>query len=272
MKITANLLDPSIITSTPIANLVDRQQPSTIDTPLERLCQNAMSGAEVIGLLQQYRILPQLQRELIIDTALASIDCSQAETLSAYKTFYQKYQISSDVDRAAWLERNNFTLAQFEHSILRTIKLDRFKQLNFGHKVDAYFLHRKSQLDRVVYSLLRVKNLQLAQELYFRIQDKEATFGELVKEYSGGQEVEIDGIVGPQELAVPHPILARKLSSLQLGELSPPLQVSDWFIIVRLEKRLPAQLDKSMQVRLIDEIYEQWIHGELSKYSNSHIG
>jgi hypothetical protein len=60
----------------------------------------------------------------------------------------RKYQINSDDDRAVWLERNNFSLAQFEHSVLRTLKLDRFKQLTFNGKVDSSFLQRKSQLDR----------------------------------------------------------------------------------------------------------------------------
>jgi parvulin-like peptidyl-prolyl isomerase len=266
MKTTASLQDPSIVTSTvPIQNPPEQQQTSELDTPLQRLCQNAMSGQEVIALLQQYWMLPQLQRELILDETLTSVICSQEETFNAYKGFYQKYQINSDEDRAAWLERNNFTLSQFEHSVLRTIKLDKFKQSNFGNKVDSYFLQRKSQLDRVVYSLLRVKDAHLAQELYFRIQDKEATFTELVKQYSGGQEAEIGGMVGPQELSVPHQSLAQRLAALKPGQLSPPLQIADWFVIVQLEKWLPAQLDKSMQARLIDEMYEQWMQRKLSQ-------
>jgi parvulin-like peptidyl-prolyl isomerase len=266
MKIIANLLDPSIVTSTvPNQNHTESQQPIVPDTPLQRLCKNAMSGEEVIALLQQHWMLPQLQRELILDEELAAVVCSQEEVFGAYKAFYQKYQITSDADREAWLERNKCTLAQFEHSVLKTIKLDRFKQSAFGNKVDSYFLQRKSQLDRAVYSLLRVKDAHLAQELFFRIQDQEATFAELVKQYSGGQEAEIGGLVGPHELSVPHPMLAQRLLSLQPGQLAPPLKIADWFVVVRLEKYLPAQLDKSMRGRLIDELYEQWLQERLSQ-------
>ncbi|WP_373541822.1 peptidylprolyl isomerase [Chamaesiphon sp.] len=266
MKTTANLLDSGIVTSTvPLPNPSEYQQTSDLDTPLKRLCQNAMSGEEVIALLQKHWMLPQLQRELILDAELATVICSQEETFSAYKAFYQKYQITSDEDRAAWLEKNKCTLEQFEHSVLKAIKLDRFKLSTFGSKVDSYFLQRKSQLDRAVYSLLRVKDPHLAQELFFRIQDKEATFTELVKQYSGGQEAEIGGVVGPHELSVPHPLLAQKLLSLQPGQLSPPVAIADWFVIVRLEKYLPAQLDKLMRSRLIDEMYEQWLQTKLNE-------
>jgi PPIC-type PPIASE domain len=271
MMTTENLLDPSIVTST--LSCADRpepqQTPIDLDTPLKRLCKNAMSGEEAIDLLQKFWMLPQFQRELILDAELASVNCSQEELFSAYKTFYQKYQINSDTDRADWLTRNKCTLAQFEHSIIRKIKLDRFKQVTFGHKVESYFLQRKNQLDRAIYSLLRVKDPHLAQELFFRIQDREATFIELVKQYSGGQEADVGGVVGPHELSIPHPILAKKLSSLQPGELSPPLQVADWFVVVRLEKILPAQLDKLMQTRLIDELYEQWLQARLHELSMS---
>ncbi len=266
MKTTANLLDPSIATSTlPLPDQLEHQQTIELDTPLKRLCHNAISGEEVIELLQQYRLLSQLQRELVLDAELNSVICSQEEVLGAYKNFYQKYQINSEADRTAWLERNNCSLLQLEHSVMRAIKLDRFKQLNFGNKVESYFLKRKSQLDRVVYALLRVKDPHLAQELYFRIQDKEATFTELVKQYSGGQEAEIGGMIGPQELSIPHPILAQKLSALKPGQLAPPLQVADWFAIVQLKKHLPAQLDPLMQSRLIDEMYEQWMQEKLSQ-------
>jgi hypothetical protein len=275
MKITANLLDPSIVTSTlpPTDRFSSRAATPTapqqtqidLDTPLKRLCKNAMSGQEAIALLQKFWMLPQFQRELILDAELASVNCSQEEIFSAYKTFYQQYQINSDADRDTWLVRNKCTLAQLEHSVLRTLKLDRFKQITFGHKVESYFLQRKSQLDRAIYSLLRVKDPHLAQELFFRIQDREATFTELVKQYSGGKEADVGGIVGPHELSVPHPVLAAKLSSLQPGELSPPVQIADWFVVVRLEKFLPAQLDRAMQARLIDELSKQWLQARLNE-------
>jgi hypothetical protein len=271
MKTTAKLLDPSIVSVTlPRADRPELQ-PTTndLDTPLKRLCNNAMSGAEAIALLQKFWMLPQFQRELILDLELAAVNCSQEEIFSTYKTFYQKYQINTDADRDTWLVRNKCTLVQFEHSVLRTIKLDRFKQITFGHKVESYFLQRKSQLDRAIYSLLRVKDPHLAQELFFRIQDREATFTELVKQYSGGKEADVGGVVGPHELSIPHPVLAQKLSSLQPGELAPPLQVADWFVIVRLEKFLPAQLDKIIQARLIDEMYEQWLQSRLNELSVS---
>jgi parvulin-like peptidyl-prolyl isomerase len=273
MKTTPNLSNPGIKIATGsvetiqqlLVSPVEDQDLGELDTPLQRLCKEAMPGAEVMGLLKQYGLFPQLQKELIIDESLADVVCSQEEIFSAYKAFYQKYQINSDEDRTKWLAQNHFALDQFEHLVLRTIKLDRFKQNTFAHRVDSYFLQRKAQLDRVSYSLLRVKDAHLAQELFFRAQAGESTFTELVYQYSGGQEAEIGGLVGPHELSVPHPIIAQKLIAMKAGQVVAPVQIADWFIVIRLERYLAAQLDREMRTRLINELYEQWLQTKLNQ-------
>jgi PPIC-type PPIASE domain len=270
MKTTENPLDTSLetepipIRKTPIASIESGLE-YEFETSLQQLCQRIIAGDKLIGLLQQYRLWPILQRELIVDRELANIVCSQSEILGAYKAFYHKYQINSDADRTQWLEQNYYSLDQFEHLVLKQIKLDRFKHTVFGSKVDSYFLQRKAQLDRAVYSILRVKDHHLAQELFFRIRDREATFTELVKQYSGGEEAEMGGLVGPHEMSIPHPALVQKLITLKAGELAAPLQIADWFVIVQLEKHLPAQLDQVMRTRLTNELYEQWVQEKLNQ-------
>jgi PPIC-type PPIASE domain len=258
MTINTNLLDPKI-------GNVSIQDRIILDSPLKRLSKRAISGEEIVGLLHQYGLMSQLQRELIIDAELESIECTAEEIFSAYKAFYHHQQISSDEDRSNWLERNHFALSQLEQLILRTVKLDRFKRETFGSKVDSYFLQRKSQLDRASYSLLRVQEFDLAQELFFRLEAGESTFPELAKQYSQGQETETGGSIGPHELSIPHPTLAQKIRSLKPGQLAAPLQVADWFVVFRLDSFLPAQLDQKMRGRLSDELYDQWIQQQLNQ-------
>ncbi len=236
-----------------------------LDSPLARLCQNRISGEEVVELLQKYGIIAQLQRELVVDTAISSIELTAEEIFGGYKAFYQQHQLNSDEDCANWLERNHLTLAQFEHFIIRTLKLDRFKRETFASKVDSYFLERKSQLDRASYSVLGVKSFYLAQELFLQVQDGEADFLDLIEQYSESKTDETNDLRGPHELSVPHPILAAQLRSLKPGQLSLPLQIANWFIIVRLEKYFPAQLDEKMRMRSIDELYESWIQTRLNQ-------
>ncbi|NER85308.1 MAG: hypothetical protein F6K42_38600, partial [Leptolyngbya sp. SIO1D8] len=42
-----------------------------------------------------------------------------------------------------------------------------------------------------------------------------------------------------------------------------PRRIGDWYIVVRLEKFFPAQLDEAMEQRLMDELFQQWLKGQL---------
>ncbi len=224
-----------------------------------------ITADEVLPLIAGYQMLPQLLRELIIDQAIAPIELMEEEVTAACQQFYGQHQIASEADRQAWLGRYGMTVAQLEALATRGLRIDRYRQVTWGPKLESYFLTRKGQLDKVIYSLIRTQDLGIAQELYFRIHEGEQSFGELAREYSQGPEAQTDGLIGPVELSVPHPTLAQILSLSQPGQLSPPTRVGEWLVIVRLEKFIPAQLDDGMRRRLLNECFETWLQEQLAQ-------
>jgi parvulin-like peptidyl-prolyl isomerase len=227
---------------------------------LDEIYASTLASGELLTLLKQYGIFPQLIREVMIDQAIAAISLTPEETLQACQQFYQKHQLKSEAQVQTWLAERGLTRDHLESLITRPIRLEHFQQTTFAHKLESYFLQRKSQLDRVVYSLIRVKDLGIAQELYFRIQAGEQSFEELARIHSQGIEAETGGLLGPVALGVPHPAIAKMLASSQPGQVLPPARLEDWIIILRLEKYLPAQLDESTRQRLLHELFEQWLN------------
>jgi parvulin-like peptidyl-prolyl isomerase len=234
-------------------------------TELIQLGNRAIAARELIGLLASYQMLPQLQRELIIDEAIASIECTPDEVIQAQQQFYAEHQFTTEADVRAWMAYYGIAPQQLETIITRKLKIEKFKQLTWGKKLEPHFFQYKGQLDKVIYSLLRTQDVGVAQELYFRIQAQEQSFAELAREYSQGPEAQTGGLVGPIELSSIHPVLMQMLSSSQPGKVLPPSRIGDWFVIVRLEKFLPVQLDESMKARLLNELFENWVQEELQK-------
>jgi parvulin-like peptidyl-prolyl isomerase len=224
-----------------------------------------ITADEVLPLIAGYQMLPQLLRELIIDQAITSIELTTEEVAAACQQFYAQNQIASEADRQAWLGRYGMTAAQLEALATRGLRIDRYRQATWGPKLESYFLTRKGQLDKVIYSLIRTQDLGIAQELYFRINEGEQSFAELAREYSQGPEAQTDGLIGPVELSVPHPTLAQILSLSQPGQLAPPTRVGEWLVIVRLERFIPAQLDDAMRRRLFNECFETWLQEQLAQ-------
>lgn len=234
-------------------------------TAVLRIGDRTIGAEELIPLLAGYQLLPVLRREVIIDQAIAAISCTPEETKAAVGQFSQKHKITEEAARQAWLDHHGMTPSQLEARATRELKIEKFKQATWGHKLESYFLARKGQLDRVIYSLIRTQDPGIAQELYFRIQESEQTFAELAREYSQGPEAQTGGMIGPVELSTPHPALAQMLRLAQPGQLFPPTRLGEWLLIVRLEKFIPAQLDASMRQRLLNECFANWLTEQLNQ-------
>ena len=222
--------------------------------------QQMLDASQLIEKLKQYRLMPQLVEEVVIDSAIAQIECDPSK---AMESFCAKRGLFSEEQRQAWCKQQGQSPQGMLQAAVREYKLGVFQEETWGAQIDSYFLQRKTQLDRVCYSLIRTKNASLAQEIYFRLNDDGASFNDLARQYSEGQESKTGGFIGPVELNVPHPVLARMLSVSQPGQLWAPTQIGEWLVIARLEQFEPAQFTDAMRQRLLTEQFQTWLRQEL---------
>lgn len=215
-------------------------------------------GAEdICALLTSPQVLPHLLRELIVEQITATVDCTTEELESAFREMSQLPQYRS------------LPPAHVERLIPRQLKLEKFKTASWSDQVEAEFLQRQERYDQVLFSLIQTDNLEIIQELYFRLREGEANFGEIATQYSQGPEARTNGLVGPLELYNLHPKLSHMLRISQPGQVSPPFRVDQWVVIVRLERYLPAQFDEKLRQRLIDEKYESWMQQAIAQHAGS---
>ena len=234
-------------------------------TELFQVANKTIEAEQIPMLLKRYQLMPQFLRGLAIDTAIADISLSEEESLRAIEDLAVQNKLTSPEAREAWLKSQGLTQTEMQEMATRPLRIEKFKQATWGSKVEAYFMERKIFLDQVIYSLIRTQDQGLAYELYFRIQEGEAKFADLAKQYSKGVESRTGGLLGPVSVSQPHPRIGKLLSISQPGQLWPPQVLADWFVIIRLEKFMPAQLDDAMRRRLIDELFETWLKEEVQK-------
>ncbi len=234
-------------------------------TDLFQVGNRVIQGEHIPMLLKRYQLMPQFLRGIVLDTAIADIPLTEEERMRAIEDLAVQQKLTSPEARVAWLKSQGLTAAEMEDLATYPLRVEKFKQATWSSKVEAYFMERKMFLDQVIYSLIRVQDQGLAYELYFRIQEGEATFADLAREYSKGPESRTGGLLGPVPVSQPHPRIGKLLSISQPGQLWPPQVLAEWFVIIRLEKFMPAQLDDAMRRRLIDELFETWLKEEVQK-------
>lgn len=222
--------------------------------------QEVLDAPALIAKLRAHQLMPQLVQEIIIDRAISTIDC---DPQAAMQAFCSKRGLFSQEQQQAWCQQQQQQPEQMVAAAVREHKISAFQAKTWGEQIESYFLQRKSQLDRVRYSLIRTQDASLAQEIYFRLNDDGAPFAELAAEYSEGQEAKTGGLVGPVELSIPHPVLARMLMVSKPGQLWAPTQIGEWLVIARLEQFLPAQFDETMRGRLLAEQFQAWLQQQI---------
>lgn len=220
-------------------------------------------SVEQLRFLSRYQVLTPVLRALTADPVLASVSLTEEERLQAFQAFCSDQRLSSPEEVEAYRQKQLLQPGDFQFVIERPLRLARLCEQQYLPKSEARFLERKTSLDQIVYSLLRVADGGLARELYLRIADQETDFASAATEYSLGPENKNKGLVGPVPLLQAHPILAQRLRTNPPGQLIEPFQIEQWWVVVRVESYTPAVLDDATRMAMAKELFEEWLEGEV---------
>ena len=238
------------------------QRLSTSPTPPDPL---AELGSAALNLLQRHDLLMELALRQVRTEAAESVSLTPEDEAGVLHSLASSLQLKQEEELEAALLERNLVPREVIWQAQLPLRLQRFSSERFAHKAEAHFLSRKSELDRVVYSLLRVASNELALELYLRIAGGESNFADLAAEFAEGPERTTRGIVGPVPLQQAHPILQERLRTSRQGEMREPIQIENWFLVVRLESYRPASLDELTQQQMIQELFHRWAKEEAER-------
>ncbi len=134
-----------------------------------------------------------------------------------------------------------------------------YKIREFDRLVRPKFLANKDRLDRVLFSIIQVKDLNLAQELYYRVTERTQLFTRLATTYSDSSTAKRGGAIGPISKVKLHPLIQHYLIGLKPQQLSPIFKLDEHYIFLRLDRSLPASYTPDLEEKLLDEIFDEWL-------------
>ena len=214
---------------------------------------------KTIELLSKHKLLKTLIRSEIIQDELKKIYIDDKRKEELIYEFKKQQNIIEDDQYEKFLNINHLNDSDVEDISLGDTRMDEYILNNFGHKIESWFLERKSKLDIIVYSLIRVSDPFLARELFLRILSKEADIGDLATEFSEGIEKKTRGVVGPLPIGNSHPSLAKFLQNCEIGKVQKPIKVNNSYLIIRVENFEPVQLDEDMRNNMGEELLNKWL-------------
>ena len=218
-----------------------------------------------LGDLARFGLLEPYVRATLLASAASNVALSDEQINAAKQAFCRQHQIRDAEALKALACARMLSSVSLETQMLQPLQLQLLCQRDFSAKAEARFLQRKNQLDRVVYSLLRLRDGGLARELYLRIDDGDANFADLAARYAEGPEQATRGIIGPVPLTQAHPALVDRLRTAPPGVVLEPFQIEAWWLVVRLESLTSATFDEATAAQMAEELFEQWISEQVER-------
>ncbi|WP_411876452.1 peptidylprolyl isomerase [Vulcanococcus limneticus] len=210
--------------------------------------------------LQERGVLQQLTRDHLIRQLVASVQIAKDEEASLLAQLWQGLPSPPPSElRGDWLSAAPESFRPVLSQRWHQLRLRQWVELAYEDQLENYFLERRTSLERVVYRMLCVRSVGLAEEIFFRLMDDEADFGVLARQYSIGDERFTYGLVGPMPIEQPHQAIQTALAKLAVGEIASPIRVDDLIVLLQLEHREPARLDDDTRLKLLQELLERQI-------------
>lgn len=216
-----------------------------------------------VGLLRSYL------RQRIVTEVLSQELLTEEDRQQALAAFVQEHQIGTHDELNQFRRDQLLTESSLTALAEEPLRLARYCERVYRPKAEARFLDRKTQLDRVVYSLMRFADEGFARELYLRLEEGEADFADLAATYSEGPERSTRGVVGPVPLTQAHQQLVERLRTAPAGVVQEPFQIENWWLVFRLESLMPAAFDDAMADQMSQELFEEWLEAEVSDKINA---
>ncbi|MCQ9203035.1 MAG: peptidylprolyl isomerase [Prochlorococcus marinus CUG1436] len=221
------------------------------------------------NLLRRTGLLKPLVKYLIIEQLTANLVPPKEMKEKALNDFCQAKGLINKSKLMAYLKEQYLSYDELLEKISLPLKKQYYSLQKFGSKSKSHFLKRKDALDKVTYSLIRVRNQDVAYDAYLRLEEKKADFISLVHQFSEGPEKNNNGRIGPTSLSNANPIIKELLENKSIGQVHEPVLIDNWWVVARLEERTDSVFDDAMKILMACELFEEWLNNEYHKVIKS---
>ena len=210
-----------------------------------------------IDTLEKSNLLENIVKELLISQLIENVQIDHEKSNEILDEFIEKNGLKNENKFEEFLLQNNLSKNILHSKLIRSKKINKFFLKNFKSAAEEFFINNKSSFDKVTYALIRNSNAQLAKELYFQIDGKEANIYDLAAKYSEGDEKFSKGIVGPVPISQSHEIIRQKIINSKEGELLEPFKIDSWWIVLKLEKIFQTSFSDQIEFNICRDLFEK---------------
>jgi len=234
-----------------------------------------ISPDEVISFLKktlQYQEarLGVLQQAIVVRAAEArGITVEPHEIQAEADRQRRERRLERAADTLAWLSNQQITPEEWEEGIRDLLLAQKLKEELFGAEVESYFAQNRLDFDQIILYQIIVPYEQLANELFYQIEESEISFFEAAHLYDiDANRRQYCGYEGKLYRWSLRPEIAAAVFSAMPGQMIHPIQTEQGFHLLRVEEFISAQLNAETREEIIQQLFRDWLTSELNYWLN----
>ena len=172
----------------------------------------------------------------------------------------KKNSIKSISELDNWLNIHNLNFDQWIQLINSDYCWASWCMNKYKDELLNYYNSKKVELDMFIYSIIKVSNKELADELYLRIKEKESTFEEIAYKFSEGIEKYTNGYIGPISIKNIDTSISSLLRVGDENQIWQPKLINKSWNILKLNKILHSKFNSQLKLKLALELGDKLLN------------
>lgn len=185
----------------------------------------------------------------------------------------REYRLEKASDTFAWLQDELITPEDWERGIRDRLLAQKLAEHLFSKDVERIFVENRLNYDRASVYQIVVPYIQIAQELFYQIEEDEISFFEAAHLYDMSidrrRRCGYEGLLHRWEMI---PELAALVFGATPGHILPPVHTDEGYHLILIEEFLPAELTPTVRAEIIQELFKQWLESEVNYWIHMHQG
>ena len=168
-------------------------------------------------------------------------------------------------DTMTWLEDQMVTVDEWEKGIRVRLLANKLYEHLFDKEVEKYFAQNRLDFDQFILYQIAVPYEQLAQEIFYQIEEEEISFYEAAHLYDIDEKRRyLCGYEGKVYRWGFPPDIAASVFSAPIGEVIGPLKTEQGYHLFMVEEFIPAELTPQRRQEIINRLSKEWLEGEFN--------
>ncbi len=233
----------------------------------------SIEPGEIIEFLKQEMLLKGICQKIlaqrIIEKAAQERDITvtpeEIQTEADSIRYGKRLEKASDT--LAWLVDQMVTSDEWERGIGDHLLAKKLAEHLFDKEVEKYFAQNRLDFDQFILYQIAVPYEQLAQEIFYQIEEEEISFYEAAHLYDIDEKRRyLCGYEGKVRRWNFQPDIAAVIfrTPIPVGEILGPLKTDQGYHLFRIEEFIQAELTPQRRQEIIDRLFKEWLDSELN--------